>query len=214
MKNVSLLLSFLLLIAGAQAQPGRGRFLVGGSLNFNHSRSSGTGNQFNLPISSAQELGLTAGYFVANNFLVGATGSYSSERRNYRVQTDWARIDKSHSVGLLARRYFPLGKQFYFSFEGGIGLEQFAGIVESGGNELPFTNNGLRFGIGPGVSYSFGKRLLFEINLGQLVTASSSKLVMRDNAGIEKARIRSTQGGFGPGGSIPFNIGFNILLGK
>ncbi|RYZ20052.1 MAG: hypothetical protein EOO16_18015 [Chitinophagaceae bacterium] len=214
MKKLLLFVSGLLALGALRAQPAKGRLLLGGSVNFNSSRVSSIGSNANPSNFAAEQLGLTFGFFPTNTMLVALNGSYSDMRNFYRIDNHVATIDKGYSAEISARRYYPLGHQFYLTFEGGFRYTHNTGSIESGANNLPLTAEGYTAGIGPGVSYSFGRRLLFDINLGQLITVSSNRQTVRDLAGAENARFTETKGGFGPGGSIPFNIGFNILLGK
>ncbi|GAB4093846.1 hypothetical protein [Flaviaesturariibacter terrae] len=206
MTKILMLLAGMLALGTAQAQLTKGRVLLGGTVAFTDSRSS---NHY-----ATQQLGLTAGIFPTDNLLVAATGSYSNAPGSYSIDNVNISVSKSYSLGLLLRRYYPLGKQFYLTLEGSAVYDHNSGYWQSGTYVLPQRSNGFTVAAGPGISYSFGRRLLLDLNLGQLLSVTSYRQIAQDATGVEKVRSTQTSAGFGRTGTIPFNIGFNFLLGR
>lgn len=128
MKKLVLFFAIAIAAVSANAQTGKGTWLVGGSAGFSTSKQSGSSSTTTVNISP------DAGYFFADNLAVGANIGFMSVKDAYT----------QFNIGPFVRYYFlPLGENAKLFGQGNIG---FGSYKPSGGSSTSSFNWGLAAG--------------------------------------------------------------------
>lgn len=216
MKKIFLLCCGIAGMLAASAQLDKGRLLLGGRATFSSDKT-----KYDSPLSgpytvkeTRQSYGILAGVFLRTNLLAGVSLGY--QRKPSFAANQLEGMPKIYSGGLLLRRYFPVGKGFYFHLGGALNYTRgvsadYITQTYSGRD----TYQQLSFGVAPGISFAFGRRILLETGFNNVLSAVyKSKVTKEAGTGNTLQRDKSFAAGFGENGSVPFNIGFNFLFGK
>lgn len=214
MKKKVLIAAALLAATASQAQLDKGRVLIGGSVNFGSSElTNGSGASATTAKTNSFNLAPFAGLFVRNNLLAGVSLFYGHSKASTDNASDNAVESNAFGAGLLVRRYLPISNRFFFYVNGGLnfshGKTEYTNTTDGG---YRFTSVGAT--LYPGLSYAFGKRVLFDAGLSNFLSLVYSTSHQTPIGGGNESKQTFFNGGIGAGGSVPLNIGFNILLGK
>jgi hypothetical protein len=199
----------------ANAQFNKGAVLLGGQLSYSQSKvtnsfPSNTNNQYgNFQIS--------IGKAIMPGSVLGIDLQYSpSSYANYYVGSGTPVQYKNdiYSIGIFYRKYYPIGKEFYFFGEAG---GNYSGGPSSGkdslGNKiLTGSTNGGNLWITPGISYKISKMFLLELGLPNFFYANYSS----NKTTIQSQPSKSSQFSIGTSlSSTPLEnlaIGFRLIL--
>ncbi|RYZ20053.1 MAG: hypothetical protein EOO16_18020 [Chitinophagaceae bacterium] len=217
MKRITLIVMGLLcaILSNAQLQKGRG--LIGGAVNFGSGESSYSANNAADASSKTSSVFVApfGGIFLRDNLLAGLSFNYGHAKTDYGTNTSLQSANfESVGGGFLLRRYFSMGSSFYFYVNGALNYEHSTSTNTS--VNLPaqvFKGNTGTLSVSPGVAFAFGKRIVLETSLSNFLSVNYSDVKSKYANGQESSN-KSVTGGFGAGGSLPLNIGFNIMLGK
>ncbi|GAB4093847.1 autotransporter outer membrane beta-barrel domain-containing protein [Flaviaesturariibacter terrae] len=217
MKRIVLVAIALLSLNLCEAQLQKGRVLLGGTVSFSNTESrSSIPNNASYTKASTTYISPLAGVFIRPNLLAGVSLLYGkSKTTNGDAANPQSYNSDTYGGGFLLRRYFPLGANFYFYVDGGLGYRQ--SNATSTVNSFPVSTTTMEqhngsLSVNPGVAFNFGKRIVLETSLSNFLSLNYFR--SRNRSGSQDYRQKTFSGGIGAGGSIPLNIGFNILLGK
>jgi hypothetical protein len=161
----------------ANAQFNKGDILLGGQLSYSENKTTS-----NYPTNSNSNNGnfqISIGKAIQSNAIFGLNLGYTpySYTNDYIGNTNPIEY-KSHlySIGIFYRKYYPIGKEFYFfgeaagSYTGGpdSGKDSLGNQVSSG------TTSGGNLGLTPGISYKISKRFMLDLGLPNLFYANYS----------------------------------------
>ncbi|RYZ00049.1 MAG: hypothetical protein EOO11_02955 [Chitinophagaceae bacterium] len=214
MKKTLLVAAGIISAAAANAQLNKGRVFLGGSISTSSSESTTVnppGNVVSKQTSTA--IDPTIGFFVKENLVVGINVGFTSGKTESGGSTQ--QEQRSIAPGIFARRYYPLGKSFYFYGHGGLNYvnqktEDFSGTTTVSES----TGNGFSLTVYPGVAYAIRRNFLLEVSLRNLVTANYLGSETKNGTGTVVSKNNSFNLGINGGGGVPLSVGFNILLGK
>ncbi|RYY87907.1 MAG: hypothetical protein EOO15_10550 [Chitinophagaceae bacterium] len=163
-------------------------------------------------VAKSSSIGLSpfVGVFVRENLLAGVSATY--RKVSSKHEPSFEETVTNTGGGLLLRRYFRLGGTFYFYVNGGLDYVHGTRSSTTSGTSTLHTNSG-SLSVSPGVAFVLGKRIVLETSLSNFLALNYEQERSRFASGDEYKRNRFA-GGFGVGGSMPLNIGFNIMLGK
>jgi outer membrane protein W len=213
MKRITLFSIGLLSMAAANAQLNKGRVFLGGSLSTSTTENTTISTPNNVTKQQALVVDPTIGFFVKDNLVVGINAGYSSTET---TSTGGSKIKQSSiAPGIFARKYYGLGKNFYFYGHGGLQYVHTSQEAFTGSATLSkATGNGVTVTAYPGVAYALRKHFLLEVSLRNLFTAGYSSSETKNTAGTVTSKNNNFNLGINGGGGIPLSIGFNILFGK
>jgi hypothetical protein len=174
MKNsviVATLMFSMLIATSSFAQFNQGRLIVDGSLRF--ARSSGESTSASTTsITKNTSFGLSpsVGYFVIDNFAIGATASLNSSKSTNDVINSEAK-SVSKTVGPFARYYLPMA----IFIQGAVtfGASKFATTTPSDAFENK--SNITQWGLGVGYAYFLNDFVALEPMVGYQSTVDKSK---------------------------------------
>ena len=147
------------------AQPQKGLYELGGSVNFSYSKSSKNWYYLSLNSSISPEFGR----FITDNLVLGGVMGYSFDYYKDPNSNPTSTIYE-HGIGLGAyvTRYFGISDKFYFTITGslypkfGTQIKEL-GSVKSNTNDLSFTLSAY-----PGLSYFINSKLAVYCSVGNL----------------------------------------------
>jgi hypothetical protein len=153
-----------------QAQIPKGSVLLGGSLNYTRNHSQYQSTQSSRSTSTYQGVGLApiAGYFIADNLVVGTSLSGSIGRS---VQNDkLSNKSSAWGAGPFARYYKFVGEKFAFFGQAGFNFYKSTYKSRDAAGELKPNQTLEQFNIAvqPGISYFPIPRLGFQLTMGSL----------------------------------------------
>ncbi|TCZ70988.1 outer membrane protein [Flaviaesturariibacter aridisoli] len=214
MKKIALFSAGLLSVAAVNAQLNKGRIFLGGSITSSSTENTTVNNPNNIVTKqSAFVIDPTIGVFAKENLVVGINVGFSKAKTEAAGNTQ--QEQRTIAPGVFLRRYYPLGKSFFFYGHGGLNYinqksETFNGTTPV--NEV--NGNGFGLTIFPGVAYAIRKNFLLEVSLRNLLTANYVSSEIKNPNNIVTAKTNTFNLGVNGGGGVPLSIGFNILLGK
>lgn len=212
-----LLLAFLVsacFILPLQAQTSKGSILLGGSLNYSRSHSQTQHPQNGRSSGNYQNIGLApmAGYFIADNLVVGTTLSGAMDRS---IQNDEL-SSKSYSwgAGPFARYYKFIGEKIAFFGQAGFGFYKSSSKNRIASGELKPYQKFEQFNISaqPGISYFPIPRLGFQLTMGSLgyfKTDSKYQVSQPENQSAQTGKSFSANFGMNQ-----LAVGINVLFSK
>ena len=214
MKKIFLFSAGLLSVAAVNAQLNKGRVFLGGSITSSSTENTtiSTPNDV-VTKQNACVIDPTVGYFVKENLVVGINVGFSKSKSEVAGVTQQEK--RSIAPGIFARRYYPLGKSFFFYGHGGLNYTSQKAETFNGTATLTEENgNGFGLTVYPGVAYAIRKNFLLEVSLRNLLTANYLHAETKNGSGAVTTKTNTFNVGVNGGGGVPLSIGFNILLGK
>ncbi len=171
MKKTLLCLTIVLSTLSGYAQTEKGKKMIGGQFNFsgNHTNSAFDSltnklNAFNTQINPS------FGYFVKDNFAIGAIVNFSLSSRT--AQTAGNSVSKTktiiYGVGGFARYYKQISDKFFFFGNGSLLYTH--GPINSGSGSFAqkVESNAVNFAISPGLVYFPVSKLGIEASFGNV----------------------------------------------
>lgn len=156
MKKIFIAIAFVSLTLFAEAQTTSGQMMIGGTLAV----SSTNYNDSNGSDFSSFTLAPSFGYFVKDNFVVGASVSLGSSRSGTGAGQSKS---SSFGVGPFARLYkFTSNEKFAFFGHAGI---TFGSSRSETGNVITDRSSTLTFAIAPGFAYFFNEHWAAELSI-------------------------------------------------
>ncbi|RYY87908.1 MAG: hypothetical protein EOO15_10555 [Chitinophagaceae bacterium] len=214
MKKIFLFSAGLISVAAANAQLNKGRIFLGGSISTSSTENTAITTPNNVVSKqSATVISPTLGFFVKDNVVVGIDFGYSKGKTESAGVTQ--QEQRTIAPGIFARRYYALGKSFFFYGHGGLNYSNQKSETFNGTTTLTETNsNGFGITLYPGVAYAIRKNFLLEISLRNLLTANYTSGEVKNSTGTVTSKTNNFNLGINGGGGVPLSVGFNILLGK
>jgi hypothetical protein len=212
MNRIILTLLTILFFSGlANAQFSKGNFLLGGTLSYSTSSSSGTstGTEYN---AYGGFFNVSLGKAVNENSVFGINLTYGFNK--YAAVYNKTNY---YSIGVFYRKYKSLGKDFYLSGEAAAGYNgsNSYGTDNSGNQYLSGNTNGGFISFYPAIDYKISKKFFLEISMPSLFTVSYSSTKSTDpNLNPQT----STGSQFGIATSLSANplnalaVGFRLIL--
>jgi hypothetical protein len=197
----------------ANAQINEGRYLLGGSVGYNHSKNQPS----TTPESKTFYSNIQLGKVIKDNTVAGIIASYSS------TQYDQANKFSQFSTGVFYRKYKSLAKDFYFFGEGDLVYshsKSTQGILQPGSFFTKSTSNSGAISFVPGISYSVCKRMQIELSMPNIASISyvSTKTETQDpssnSISTQKGNNFSANANLNSDLLSNFGIGFKFFLGK
>lgn len=214
MKKV-LLLAFMATAVAfvSNAQISKGSVLLGGNLNFNSSKTEDANNE-----SKQKSIGFapTVGLAVRTNTILGILVGYSRNSFDYPPGNFYPEEENtSISSEVFLRKYFPLGKDFYFFGQGGVFVNSSKGENKASQYKQESKNLGVGLSLQPGVSYAVSKKFHLEAGLNNMANIGFHKSETKTIPGAGQTTTSKGQG-FNFSSSLNsgnyFNIGFRFFL--
>jgi hypothetical protein len=246
MKKTFLLIAVTLTSYASFAQLSQGSILLGGSVGYTSTINSTTTNLTSLsspndevPVpettSSIANIGVNAGYFVADGFVLGLNLGYSSSSTPETAEYDYAYYtftekNSSYSMGVFAAKYFTLTDKFYFT--GSFNVNYGSGNATNAffndyNNSSPtwteFTEPKTTFilSVAPGLAYFPNNHWGITFKLNNILSFLS--LTTKDiptyevnNNGVQQVVTTQnmTTSTFGIGAGLTPTLGINYVFGK
>ena len=200
-KNLLLLLTIIFISFTVHAQITKGSVFMGGSLTYDHSSTD---------IKPALFISPAIGKVISENTVAGLLFNYNSGTpySNYSFDT--------YGGGFFARRYKPLGKNFYLFGQGQLIYKLLKQISSVDINNIQTTKQSMyTLGFFPGISYGISRKFYVEATLSNLVVLSYSK-INTEYALINGTTNKSSQSNFMFStysySNMPLSLGFHFLL--
>jgi outer membrane protein W len=181
---ITVCLSLVCITGNAQTQ--KGNFELSGKtdLNLLFSNITRSTDSLNLYTSNNQQLGFTigSGYFVANNFSIAFSATYTYRYANYKPSY-YLPVGYEMNTSTLAiipqiRYYLPVSGKLRPSVAAGAGYnwsaERASGV--SNPDNLLYSHKGPSYTAGVGVSYFFTQSFALDLNLQYAHNRLRSKL--------------------------------------
>ena len=163
MKKLFILTSASLFALFAQAQITKGSILLGGSLNFNQSKSDGSSSNIN---STYWGIAPSFGIALKENLVYGINLNYNHNQSS----------SNTYAGGIFLRKYYPLGNNFYLFGEPSLNYShQESKVVTPISDNSVYKFWSVDLGLRPGISYALSRKFQLETGLGNLVDISYSK---------------------------------------
>lgn len=214
--KTKIILSFVILfftVVTANAQIPEGKYLLGGSAGYSHSKNQqSTGSNYESLSTNIQ-----FGKIIKENTAAGIILSYG----NYNSSS----INKTnlYSAGIFYRKYKSLAKDLYFfgELDGQYNYSRNTnGHFEIGYDAQRSTSNGGSISFTPGISYSVCKRMQMELSMTNLASISyaSTKTQYASNSTSSISTVKGNN--FSANVNLTgnflnnFGMGFKFLLGK
>jgi hypothetical protein len=201
-------------VASGFAQPQKGQWLLGGTLDAaNQTFNSST----NPNESKLNQFGIEpkVGFFVARKWALGITAGFAQSGNKTSLEKSQSR---SNSLALFARYYQPVrDKLSIFGELSGISYTTAASskTAQDGTVENEFKSTALRTGlfIRPGITYFITPRIGIETGFGSLGYGySASRSTMKRPDETTENKSKGFSGGFNL--SYNFNMGVLFYVGK
>ncbi len=204
----------------ASAQITKGSKLLGGGISFGRTKNDPT-NSTGLTRGASSSVNFSAGSAIKENLIVGGSLFYGHGSAKYTYNSSSAPItvnkSNTYGAGAFARRYFPLGKNFYLfgqtSLNFGINNQEYL----SGNTETSETKGwNISLGAAPGISYALTRKFQLELGFNDLASIYYGKSVTENSGPGATSKSKGSSYGLSTslGTSTPLNIGFRILLQK
>jgi hypothetical protein len=199
----------------ANAQFNRGDILLGGEISYNQNKT--TSNYQSNSNSQIANFQISIGKAINNNAVFGLNLGYSPySTSNYYTGISGPVDYKSHTylIGIFYRKYYPIGKQFYFFGEAGGSYNggPISGKDTLGNKLLSGSSSGGILGVTPGISFKISKLLMLELGLPNFFYANYSS----SKSTIQSQTSKSSQFSIGTSlSSSPLEglaIGFKLVL--
>lgn len=173
MKKVFIsVLSAMLVTTFLHAQTSSGNMMVGGSLNFSSvSYEGGNAND-----GSTVGFSPNFGYFINDNFAIGASLGLGSSRQGTGANKT---IRSSFSFGPFAR-YYMFTSSENFAFFGQAGLTFSTGKTDPSAGGVT-KSNAIRFYVSPGAAYFFNEHWALEFSVNGFSISSTDENTSADN---------------------------------
>ncbi|HEY0655705.1 MAG TPA: outer membrane beta-barrel protein [Chryseosolibacter sp.] len=195
MKKILVMLAFVSSAFFAKAQTSSGQMMIGGALSFssvNYDNNNGSDySNFTLAPSF--------GYFVKDNFVVGASLSLGNSKSGTGAgQT----TTSSFGVGPFARLYkFTSSEQFAFFGQAGLA---FGNSKSETGNVITDKSNSITFSIAPGFAYFFNEHWAAELSIAGFRIQNSKS----DNfPGNDRTSVTFDVSSFNPSLGLRYHFG-------
>lgn len=195
MKKILVMLAFVSSAFFVEAQTTSGQMMIGGSLAF----SSVNYDNNNGSDYSSFTLSPSFGYFVKDNFVVGASLSLGNAKSGTGAGQN---TTSSFSVGPFARYYkFTSSEQFAFFGQAGI---SFGNSKSENGNTITDKSNSVSFSIAPGFAYFFNEHWAAELSIAGFRIQNSSS----DNfPGNDRTSVTFDVSSFNPSLGLRYHFG-------
>jgi len=178
MKRFFLMALMIFTITSIYSQTEKGKMLLGGQFNFSGSnRNTGNGTYKSHGEGYGFTLAPNYGYFISDNFEIGAKLSISAGN-NWSDSNDdiYKHHAESHStgfgIGAFSRRYFTISEKFRFYLNGDL---SYASSTYKNSNSDNSSNSdgsqdqtSLKISVAPGLVYFVTPKLGFEAQFGSL----------------------------------------------
>jgi hypothetical protein len=226
MKKTAITLMLIAFSLMHSAQVKKGMFMVGGSVGYNSSKNDNldtTGKITRTDKFSRLDLGIRAGYFISDHFLIGILFSQISTSQ---IQTDFnpnKTVNKTTNTGstiapgLFCRYYKPIGESRFavfgqlaasYGMGGTKGSNEFTaanGTITKTDNKT--TENSVTVYLQPGVTYFLTKKIGVEAYFGNVgYTSTNTKTYNKDG----KVATENNEGQFNS--HLTFNLS-SVFLG-
>jgi outer membrane protein len=195
MKKILVMLAFVSTAFFVQAQTTSGQMMIGGSLAF----SSVNYDNNNGSDYSSFTLAPSFGYFVKDNFVVGASLSLGNSKSGTGAgQT----TTSSFGVGPFAR-FYKFTSSEHFAFFGHAGLS-FGNSKSENGNVITDKSNSISFAIAPGFAYFFNEHWAAELSIAGFRIQNSKS----DNfPGNDRTSVTFDVSSFNPSLGLRYHFG-------
>jgi opacity protein-like surface antigen len=194
MKKIIVTLAFVSTVFIASAQTTAGQMMLGGELQVysnNYKTSNGSDNSY-------VEFSPSFGYFVSDNFVVGASvslGSYKSGVAPGENKTS------SIGVGPFARFYkFTSNDKFAFFGHAGI---NFGSQRSETGNVITDKTTAVAFRVAPGFAYFFNEHWAAELSIAGLQIENTNS----DNNANDRTSVNFSLSSFSPSLGLRYHFG-------
>jgi outer membrane protein W len=189
MKNTLTIVIIILTCISGYAQPGKGRMMISGSLNYSQNQKNQYDTSQSKSVSGNKSYAISGsmryGYFITDKILVGVLGGYgyqnNTETQNGTIPVIYSSkyLSQSYSAGVFSRYYKMIAKSKFAVFGQ---LSASCGMSRSG-NKYTLSNIGaggtttdgprgttsfISAGINPGITYFLTNKLAFEMSFGSI----------------------------------------------
>jgi hypothetical protein len=219
MKTKILLFTAIFFCAGitTNAQITEGRYLLGGSVGYNSSKSQ----QNSVFKSEALYTNIQFGKVVKDNTVAGIFLSYGYTKNNSNDVT--SSKSNQYGAGVFYKKYKQIVKDLYFFGEVDAVYnysKTTQGNMQIGSDGAQTITNGGSVSFTPGISYSVCKRMQMELLMPNIVSAyygaskNESTSSLNSSISTSKSSGLSVNANFNTTVLNSFGIGFKFLLGK
>jgi hypothetical protein len=237
MKKLFLVLCLILSGLLLKSQIAKGTKMIGTSISYSQNKYD-TQNTFTTTSSNANSINeqkqfigtIGAGYFIANNLVVGLLAGYSyqladytsqSQNPGYNSENTNSSISSIYSIGAYGRIYKMMLENRVGFFANMNALYSFGNSVRRvyNVNNGSITNEqygtgvitGYSIGLSPGVVYFITSNIGLEASFGSLSFRSQTENITYSEGNIENSSNTSNLLGFNFS-AITFNVGINFYL--
>jgi hypothetical protein len=200
---LSTLASFIVIFS--QAQITKGSILLGGGVTFNKTKYDGS-----YPYNNSNYWGISPSFGIAlkENLVYGININY------YHYQYS----SNNYGGGIFLRKYFPLGKNFYFFGEPELNYRRMKSESYPYATDYSIIKNwSLNLGLQPGISYAISRKFHLETGLGDIVYIYYEKTKTNhyySNATVSTSKGSDFELNTNLGNAVQLNIGLRFLLAK
>lgn len=188
-----LTLALILISFFAKAQTSAGNMMLGGSLSITSTNYKNSNDNDNSGFSLAPSFG----YFVKDNFAIGASISFNSSRFGVAPESKTT----GFGVGPFVRLYkFTSSEQFAFFGQGGISIN--SSRTETG-NLVTDRLSSVTFSVSPGFAYFFNEHWAGEFAFSLLSVTSAN----HDNNNSDRTSVNFGLNSFNPSIGIRYHFG-------
>lgn len=218
MKKSTLLIFSLCLftVITVSAQINKGAIFLGGNLNAisQNAKSDGVTAYRQNGISFSPVFGKA----TRQNLVVGVDANFSFTKSNFPNSIPDAQNQKIYGLGVFARKYKPLGNNFYVFGQGRFGLDYalLSASYVPQQQESKTKRYGANIVVYPGLAYAMSKRFQLETGLTNLLVVGYYNETTRNTGGISEKTVVNS---FNISSSLSSSnswlyVGFRILLNK
>jgi hypothetical protein len=201
MKKALLVAIAVITISYGYSQTEKGNMLIGGQISISGNTSSALDSMsLNTTRSTSFSLIPNVGFFICNNFAIGASLNFGISNTTYKdedlpssIYTQTSASDYTYGIGVFARKYFKIADKFMFFINGGISYSYLTGKttettnspnIDILSNNIPPQTDKISVNINPGLVYFISPKLGIETSFGSLYynyTTTKNKNVSYDN---------------------------------
>ncbi|MBN9350147.1 MAG: hypothetical protein J0H55_05625 [Chitinophagaceae bacterium] len=186
-------------ISYSRAQVAEGKFLLGGSATFNHTKA--TNEIVNMDQRTDNvSADVLVGKFISSSVAVGLIGQYS------HVKSGQSKYN-GFGIGVFGRKYKSLGAKFYLIGQGDVMYLHSSATAVSGSTNKLLSNGGV-LDLFPGVSYALTPKFQMELMIPGFF--SMSYITQKNETG---GSVTSKQNQFSAGLNLDRNVISNLGIG-
>ncbi len=244
MKKAFLFIAMPFFSYASYAQLTKGSIIVSGSVGYTSTSTSTTSNL--TPLTSSADstqvpetktttvsLGISAGYFVTDSWVVGIDVGYSSiskpvlEEASNNIYYSWHDLSSTFQVGLFTTKYITLAKNFYLtgSFNAYITIGNHTNYFLNTSTNPPavyalplVSTMGYNFSVAPGLAYfpAIHWGFTFRLNniLSYVSTTVKNDITHFNSSGVVTESQNQTTNTFNIGAGLTPTLGVSYVFVK